>query len=80
MGEYVKDSIKERLEDAEIERPPIDAEEYVRPTAGGCWICHREVDRNTERISFSIAFDTWYHAECLEKTGCETITEFEREF
>lgn len=46
----------------------------VRPTAGGCWFCHKD-DGN---LKFDMEYDTFYHEKCLEKTGCDTIHEYEK--
>ena len=43
------------------------------PIEGGCWFCHRK----TGDMEFDTEFDTYYHIDCLEKTGCDTILEYE---
>lgn len=43
------------------------------PQAGGCWICHRDEGE----MAFSIEFDTFYHPDCLEKVGADTLLEYE---
>jgi len=45
----------------------------VPPTEGGCWFCHKD----DGEMSFDMEFDTYYHSECLEKTGEETILDYE---
>lgn len=50
--------------------------EYTSPNVGGCWIC--QTDRGGV-MEFDMEFDTFYHIDCLEKSGCESILEYEKE-
>lgn len=43
------------------------------PPEGGCWFCHRM----TEAMQFDPEFDTYYHPKCLDKTGYDSILEYE---
>lgn len=74
------DTLREKLAQDGIYRPRSDSDEYVSPSAGGCWICRTEASGRNPKVMFDTEFDTYYHIMCLRKTGCSSITEFERDY
>lgn len=37
-------------------------DDKISPIDGGCWFCYTQ----SEKMSFSIEFDTYFHLECLK--------------
>lgn len=67
----------EKSADIDVAEP--EDEDYNPPSASGCWFCNRGDGNADEDMSFDIEFDTFYHDECLETTGADTILEHERQ-
>lgn len=63
------------IEGVEVADP--DDEDYHPPGSGGCWICNRGPEEG--EMEFSVEFDTYYHIECLEKAGYDTLLDYERD-
>lgn len=70
----------ERLRQLGIDVVSVDSDEYQSPRRGGCWICCTDDGRKNDSMEFSLELDTWYHQECLDKTGFDSLLEYEREF
>lgn len=67
----------EAVETVEFRADPDD-DDYNPPQAGGCWICYRGNGHDDESMALDLAFDTYYHPECLDRVGVDSVTEFER--
>lgn len=78
--ESVRIAKAEMLREDGIEVPDFDDPEYKSPNAGGCWICRKGSGWEDDDMDFDLEFDTFYHPECLERTGCESITDYEANY
>lgn len=47
----------------------------MRPSEGGCWICHESGDG----MIFDMEFDTFVHTDCLDEHGVESVLEYEKQ-
>lgn len=72
------EDISERgvLEEKGIDVAKPGDEDYRSPNVGGCWVCCRDAKGE----EFSMEFDTWYHQDCLDDLGVDSIIEYEREY
>lgn len=75
-----QESLREKLEEDGIDPAHHTDQDYNSPNRGGCWICKRGNGYGGDGMAFDMEMDTFYHEDCLEKTGCNSILEFEREY
>lgn len=68
----------EKLRNDGIEVAELDDPEYNSPNTGGCWICRKGNGMGNDDMEFDMELDTFYHQDCLDQTGCESILEYER--
>lgn len=69
--------IKERRDDIGEIRLGREDEHYRDPTAGGCWICHGDMQAQPGGMGFDLEFDTHYHHYCLGYVRADSILDFE---
>lgn len=52
---------------------------YTPPEAGGCWLCNTGRGTTDPNMEFDDEFDTWFHPECLDTVGVDSVLEYEKE-
>lgn len=73
---YVGYSTRTEVAHAVATRTPVqwlEPDQLVSPAGGGCWFCSTDGGE----LAFDTEFDTFYHVECLDATGAESVLDFE---
>lgn len=78
--ESKQSEVRKRLQEEGIDPAEPGDVEYRRATAGGCRICNTGNGHINADMPLDMEFDVYYHPECLEKIGVDSITEFVKEW
>lgn len=75
---YVGESTRSEIAYAGGRMVPVTwLEEPPGPNAGGCWICETGNGFEDDSMPLDMEFDTYYHPDCLDAAGFDSILEYE---